>query len=468
MTYQLCVIGAGSGGYSAAIKAAQLGAKVILIEKDNLGGVCMNKGCIPTKTLLKSAEKWQEVQNIKEFGVFVERAGYDWEKVMERKNNVVYQMRKGLEKLIKLNKIELAVGKVRFISKNTIRLITDNPDQERNITAEKIIIATGSEPFVPPIPGADLAGVITSDDVLQLDEVPGSMVIVGAGAVGVEFAGIYAGFGCMITIVEMASAILPLCDVDMQKRMGLSLRKQHITAKTGAAVKAVTRGSNGLSVTIEYKGKEEIIEAEKVLLAVGRKPVFASEELDEIGISYTRKGIVVNEKMETSVQGIYAVGDVTGLSMLAHSASHQGLIAAVNAVGDGEAVMHYNAIPSCIFTQPEIAQVGMTEQECEKNGRKIVTSKFNFMANGKAVSMSETEGLVKLIADSQTHKLIGVHIMGAHASDLIAEGIVAVQNGLTAEEIAACIHPHPTLSEAVGEAAMGLFGNMIHQINMKR
>lgn len=468
MTYQLCIIGAGTGGYVAAIKAAQLGARVILIEQGNLGGVCMNKGCIPTKTLLKSAEKWQAVQNVEKFGIFIEGMSYDWEKVMERKDSVIYQMRKGLEKLIKLNKIEVVVGKAKLVARDTIHLLTDNPEQERDIKAEKIIIATGSEPFVPPIQGAELDGVITSDDILQLEEVPASMVVVGAGAVGVEFAGIYSGFGCRTTIVEMAPAILPLCDVDMQKRMGLSLRKQHIEVKTGAAMKAIAKGSEGLAVTIEYKGKKEVIEAEKVLLAVGRKPSFVAEELDELGVSYSKRGIIVNEKMETSVSGIYAVGDVTGLSMLAHSASHQGLVAAVNAVGDGNALMHYDAVPSCIFTQPEIAQVGMTEQECKERNREIVLSRFNFMANGKAVSMGETEGLVKIIADAQTHKVIGAHIMGAHASDLIAEGIVAVQNGLTAEEIAACIHPHPTLSEALGEAAMGLFGDMIHQISMKK
>lgn len=467
MSYQLCVIGAGTGGYVAAIKAAQMGAKVILIEKDNLGGVCMNKGCIPTKTLLKSAEKWRDLQNIEEFGIFVEGSAYDWEKVMERKNNVVYQMRKGLEKLIKLNKIELVVGKAEFIDQNTLHLVTDNPDNERDIKAEKIIIATGSEPFVPPIPGSDLLGVITSDEVLKLEEVPGSMIIVGAGAVGVEFASIYAGFGCMTTVVEMAPAILPLCDTDMQKRMAMSLRKQFITTKTGAVVKTIKQAGRGLAVTIDYKGKEEVLEAEKVLLAVGRKPVLTPEELDKMGIAYNRKGITVNEKMETSVPGIYAVGDVTGLSMLAHSASHQGLVAAENIMG-GNASMHYDVIPSCIFTQPEIAQVGMTEQECKAAEKEIVISKFNFMANGKAVSMGETEGLVKLIADAKTHKLLGVHIMGAHASDLIAEGVVALQNGLRAEEIVSCIHPHPTLSEAVGEAAMGLFGNMIHQINMKK
>jgi len=467
MEYQLCVIGAGTGGYVAAIKAAQLGAKVILIEKDNLGGVCMNKGCIPTKTLLKSAEKWQDLQKLEEFGIFVEGMAYDWQKVMERKNNVVYQMRKGLEQLIKLNKIELVVGKATFVDKNTVHLVTDNPDDERDIVAKKIIIATGSEPSRPPIPGADLLGVITSDEVLKLDEIPGSMIIIGAGAVGVEFAGIYAGFGCMTTVVEMAPTILPLCDVDMQKRMGLVLRKQHIAIKTGATVKSITRGVEGLAVTIESKGKEEVLEAEKVLLAAGRRPIFVAEELDRIGVSHTKKGITVNEKMETSIPGIYAVGDVTGMSMFAHSASHQGLIAAVNAF-EGEAVMHYEAIPSCIFTQPEIAQVGMTEQECKETGRQVVISKFNFMANGKAVSMGETEGLVKLIADEKTHKIVGCHIMGAHASDLIMEGLIAIQQGLTAENLADCIHPHPTLSEAVGEAAMGLFGNMIHQVSMRK
>jgi len=467
MDYQVCVIGAGTGGYVAAIRAAQLGAKVLLIEKKDLGGVCLNRGCIPTKTLLKSAEKWQELTHAEEFGMFISECAYDWDKIMERKNNVIYQLRSGVEKLIKSNKIDLIEGTAHLIDAHKVNIVTDNPGEERCITAGNVILATGSAPAKPPIPGSDCTGVINSDDILSLSEVPQSIIIIGAGAVGIEFAGIYAGFGCEVTVVEMAPNILPLCDSDMQKRMGLALRKQAIKTMAGSTVKEIKRGSLGLEVTVESKGKETILAAEKVLVATGRTPVFNAEELAKAGVEYTRQGISVNDEMETSVPGVYAVGDVTGKWMLAHTASHQGLVAAENACGKDE-VMNYAAVPGCIFTTPEIAWVGLNEQECAAAGRKVVISKFNFAGNGKALTMGQTDGLVKLIADAETHKVIGCHIMGPHASDLVMEGVVAVRQGLTAEQLAECIHPHPTLSEAVGEAAMGLFGDMVHQVNLKK
>lgn len=467
MNYQVCVIGAGTGGYVAAIRAAQLGARVLLIEKKDLGGVCLNRGCIPTKTLLKSAEKWHDITHSEEFGMFVNEYAYDWDKIMERKNNVIYQLRSGIEKLIKSNKIEFVEGSAHLIDAHSVHIVTDNPGEERCIHAEKVILATGSVPAKPPIPGSECTGVIDSDDILSLSEVPESIIIVGAGAVGVEFAGIYAGFGCEVTIVEMTPNILPLCDTDMQKRMGLALRKQFIKTMTSSTVKGIKHGVEGLEVTVESKGKETVLSAEKVLVATGRKPIFNKVELDKAGILYTRHGITVNERMETSVPGVYAVGDVTGKWMLAHTASHQGIIAAENACGH-EAIMDYDAIPGCIFTSPEIAWVGLTEQECVEAGKDIVISKFNFAGNGKALTMGQTDGLVKLIADAATHKVIGCHIMGPHASDLIMEGVLAVRHGLTAEQLAVSIHPHPTLSEAVGEAAMGLFGDMIHQVNLKK
>ena len=249
--------------------------------------------------------------------------------------------------------------------------------------------------------------------------------------------------------------------------MNLALRKQFITVKAGTAVKEIKQGLEGLDVIVENRGKTETLSAEKVLIATGRVPNINKEELDKLGVAYTRKGITVNASMETSVPGIYAIGDVTGMSMLAHSAAHMGIVAAANACGVQE-TMDYTAIPSCIFTTPEIAAVGLTEQECKAQNRKVVISKFNFAGNGKAITMGETEGLVKLIADAETHKLLGCHIMGPHASDLIMEGTLAVQMGLTAEQVATTIHPHPTLSEAVDEAALGLFGNMIHQVTLKR
>ncbi len=461
MEFDVCIIGGGTGGYVAAIKLAQGGKHVALVEQAQLGGVCLNKGCIPTKTLLKSAEKWAELEHSEEFGIIVGERTYDWEKIMERKTAVVAQLRGGVEKLLKGNKIEVFSGEAHLVAAH--KVVVQLEAGEEVIEAENIILATGSEPVVAPIEGVHSTGVITSDDALQLSEVPASMVVVGAGAVGLEFAAVYASFGCAVTVVEMAPAILPPCDVDVQRRMGLALRKQAITVKTSAAVQKIAQAQEGLEVTVEVKGKLEVIPCEKVLLATGRRAVFNQEELDALGVTYERRGIVVNDQMETSVKGIYAVGDVNGLSMLAHSASHQGLVAAANILGEIEK-MDYTAVPSCVFTRPEIAQVGLTEQECKEKNIEIIVNKFNFAANGKAVSMNETEGLVKVIATADKHIIIGVHIIGPHASDLIGEGIVAVQKGLPAEELAACIHPHPTLSEGMAEAVMGIGGKMIHQL----
>lgn len=467
MDYGICVIGAGTGGYVAALRAAQLGAKVLLVERKDLGGVCLNRGCIPTKTLLKSAEKWQELTHCEEFGVFVSEYAYDWDKIMERKNNVIFQLRSGIEKLLKANRIEVAEGTARLLGAHQVRIETDTPGDERIITAEKIILATGSVPAKPPIPGSSCTGVINSDEILRLGEVPQSLVVIGAGAVGVEFAGIYAAFGCEVTLVEMAPNILPLCDTDLQKRMALALRKQYVKTMTGAAVTNIKHGHEGLEVTISAKGRETVVTAEKVLVATGRTPLFNKEELDAVGVEYSRQGIVVDAGMQTTVPGIYAVGDATGKCMLAHTASHQGLIAAENACGK-DAAMDYSAIPGCIFTTPEIAWVGLSEQECLEAGIETRISKFNFAGNGKALTMAQTDGLVKLIAAADTHKVIGCHIMGPHASDLIMEGVLAVRHGLTAEQLTEAIHPHPTLSEAVSEAAMGLFGEMVHQVNLKK
>lgn len=467
MDYEIAIIGAGTGGYVAAIKAAQLGKKVALVEKRDLGGVCLNKGCIPTKTLIKSAEKWQEVTHSSDFGIFVSESVYDWEKIRGRKDDIIHQLRSGIEKLLQANKITVLNGEATLLDKNSIRVQPDNPDGVQTITAEKIILATGSSPAKPPIPGIKTLGVITSDELLQLDEVPSSLLIVGAGVIGLEFACIYASFGCQVTVVEMTPTILPPSDQDMQRRLGPILRKNFITVKTNAAVKEIKHGLDGLSVLVESRGQTETLEAEKVLIATGRVPNLDKVALDKLGVAYTRKGITVNAKMETSIPGIYAVGDVTGMSMLAHSAAAMGVTAAQNACGQ-TAAMDYQAIPSCIFTSPEIAEVGLTEQECKVQGLKVAISKFNFAGNGKAVTMGETDGLVKLIADAESHKILGCHIMGPHASDLIMEATLAVQLGLKAEDLTRTIHPHPTLSEAVHEAALGLFGSMLHQVTLKR
>lgn len=464
MSYDVAVIGGGPGGYVAAIRAAQLGGKVLLVEKENMGGVCLNRGCIPTKTLLKSAEKWEDLKRCAEFGLKAENISFDFAAIMERKNKVVAGLRGGIEQLVKSNDITVMRGAAAFTGANSLAVTTESGRE--TVEAAKIIIATGSVPSGIPIPGHDLPAVVTSDDLLELTEVPQSMVVIGAGVVGVEFSAVMRAFGCEVTIVEMLPTILPMVDGELVKRMGLSLRKQGIKTVAGAKVMAIEEAAEGVVVKVDTgKGIQEF-PAEKVLIAAGRRPVTEGLGLEAAGVAYDRKGIPVNERMETNIPGIYAIGDVTGQSMLAHTASTAGMVAAENAMGQSS-VMDYGAIPSCIFTAPEIAMVGLMEEEATARQLTFKTSKFNFAANGKAVSMGETDGLVKIIAEADTGKLLGMHILGPHASDLIMEGALAIKNGLTAKDIAHTVHPHPTLSETVMESAHGIFGDIIHQAKMK-
>jgi dihydrolipoamide dehydrogenase len=465
MIYDVAVVGGGPGGYVAAIRSAQLGAKVLLVEKDRIGGVCLNRGCIPTKTLLKSADKWHELKNCAAFGLKAENIGFDFAAVMKRKDEVVSQLQGGIVKLVKSNNIDIVNGRAALRGPQEIEVTTATGTDL--FKAAKIILAVGSVSVDLPVPGGNLPGVIDSDQLLSLASVPESMVVVGAGAVGIEFAAILQAFGCQVTVVEMAPSILPNIDSDIVKRMGVVLRKQGLQMLAGTKVRQIKTGSTGLIVEVENsKGVQEIA-TEKVLAAIGRKPALGGLGLEAAGVEYSAKGIPVNAKMATNVEGIYAIGDVTGQFMWAHAASAEGIIAAENAMG-GSKVMDYSAVPGCIFTSPEIAVVGVSEQEAAASGKKLLISKLNFAANGKAVSMGETEGMVKIIADAETHKMIGMHLFGPHASDLIMEGAIAIKNGLTAEEIGQTIHPHPSLSETVMETAHGISGDIIHQLKIGR
>ncbi len=459
--YDIAVVGGGPGGYVAAIRGAQLGARVLLVEKDKLGGVCLNRGCIPTKTLLKSAERWRNLQDCAAFGLRADNIGFDFAQVIARKEQVVGQLQAGVVQLVAANGIETRYGDAALTGPG--RLTVSSHAGVEEFAAGRIIVATGSAPMKLPVPGADLPGVLTSDDVLALDTVPRSLAIIGAGAVGVEFAAIFRAFGCEVTVVEMLPAILPSIDADLVKRMALLLRKQGIKLLTGARVTAIRPGPEGLTVAVATAdGKEQELAAEKVLAATGRLPAVAGLGLEAAGVAFSRKGIEVNARMETNVAGIYAVGDVTGRYMWAHAASSEGLVAAENALG-GATEMDYRAVPGCIFTEPEIAAVGLTEQEAVAAGYRVKTGRFNFAANGKAVSMGEADGLVKVVADEGDGRLLGMHILGPHASDLVMEGAIAIRHGLAAEALGQVIHPHPTLSETVMESVHALAGRAIHQ-----
>lgn len=464
MIYDAAVVGGGPGGYVAAIRAAQMSGKVLIVEQEKLGGVCLNRGCIPTKTLLHSAEKWLELQRCHEFGLQAENIGFDFCRVMQRKNEVVNKLQSGIEQLVKSNNIEILHGRATLHGAGSLSVVLEG--ETLAVQARKIILATGAEPVRLPVTGGDLPEVIDSDGVLSLTEVPKSMVIIGAGAVGIEFAAIFRAFGCEVTVVEVLPTILPGIDDELVKRMGLILRKQGIKMLANTKVTGIRQVDEGAAVTLDNgKGTQEVV-AEKVLVATGRRPVVADLGLENAGMEYSPKGIPVNGRMETNIPGIYAVGDVTGEYMWAHAASGEGMVAAENAMG-GDAVMDYSAVPGCIFTTPEIAMVGISQQQAQAQGKEVRVSKFNFAANGKAVSMGATDGLVKIIADAGDGKVLGMHILGPHASDLIMEGAIAIRNGLRAEELACTIHPHPTLSEAVMEAAHGIYGDKIHQVKLK-
>lgn len=465
MQYDIAVIGGGPGGYTAAIKASQLGAKTVLIEKDTVGGTCLNRGCIPTKALIASVSKLNDFKHAAEFGLKADNVSFDFAAVMEHKTVVTKQLVQGVTSLIKGNNIDYVQGAAKLVENKIINVA--KADELLQIRADKIIIATGSKVFVPPIEGIDLPGVLDSDELLELAVLPESMIVVGGGVVGMEFAVIFQALGCQVTIVEMLPAILDRMDKDLVTRIGLPLRKQGIKFMTSTKVKSIAQKDGKLAVSVENAKGEDVLVAEKVLVCTGRVPVVSDIGLELAGVKYSNKGIEVNDKLETNVEGIYAIGDVTGKSMLAHSASAAAIVAAQNAMGQNE-IMDFSNIPACVFTLPELASVGMTEREANEAGIEIATSKFNFAGNGKAIAIGETDGFVKIIADKNSHKVLGMHIMGPHASDLIMEGTVAVAGGLTVDQLAHTVHPHPTLSEVTLECAEGVFGEAVHQMKIGR
>lgn len=461
--YDIAVIGGGPGGYVAAIRAAQLGAKVLLVERDKLGGVCLNRGCIPTKTLLGSAEKWHELQNCTVFGLKADNIGFDFAAIMARKEQVVRQLQTGVVQLVTGNGITVCYG--RAVLQGREELAVHGAGGTEIYQARRMILATGSLPVIPSLPGIELPGVITSDEALCLADVPRSMVIIGAGAVGVEFASIFQAFGTEVTLIEMLPTILPNIDADLVKRMALLLRKKNIKMLTGTKVTEIRQGAEGLLVNVATGEKLQELKAEMVLNAVGRRPNVTALGLGTAGVIYDHKGVKTSAKMETNVPGIYAVGDMTGSYMWAHAASAEGIVAAENALG-GSAAMDYTAVPGCIFTDPEIAVVGLTEQEAVAAGRKVKVGRFNFASIGKAVAMAKADGMAKIVADADSGAVIGMHICGPHASDLIMEGVVAVNKGLTVDELKHIIHPHPTLAEVIGESAHNTDGLAIHQLKL--
>ena len=457
----LVIIGGGPGGYVAAIRAAQLGGKVTLIEQEELGGTCLNWGCIPTKALLRGVEILDLIEGGKDYGIQPGSVTVDFAKLMARKDRAVKTLVGGVSGLMKANGIEVIKGTGRLVSPQKIEVV--NAKQEKEIyQARKIILAPGSVSAEIPIPGAKLPGVIDSNGALTLKEIPESLVIIGAGPIGLEFGTVYAALGAKVTVLEMLPQVLPSEDPEIAAVLEKTLRRFKIQSLTGVKVeKIIERPEGKLQVTAAVGGGEKVFPAQYVLMAVGRKPKVEGLGLEEAGVKFSKKGIEVNDKMETNIPGVYAIGDVTGKWLLAHYASAQGEVAARNALGQ-EAQMDERVVPRCVYTLPEVASVGLTEKKAGEEGHRVKVGRFPFAANGKATILGERNGLVKIVADEKYDEILGVHIVGPHATDLIGEAVVAMRLEGTAPDIGHAIHPHPTLTEAMMEAAFDVDGTAVH------
>lgn len=459
--YDIAILGGGPGGYVAAIKAAQLGAKVALIEKDKLGGTCLNWGCIPTKALVRSAEMYKDFTKAEENGFKIPYLAFDWLKIQSRKDKIVKRLVGGIEHLMDVHNIDVFNTTGSLVDKNTIKLAGD---KHLMVKADNIILATGSKSSSLPIEGADLPGVIDSKAVLGLEELPERMVIVGGGVIGMEFAFILAAFEVKVTVVEYLDHVVEGCDPEISQELTRLAGKKGVRIVTGAQVEKIGQGvDQSYTVFFNKDGKEQFATADKVLMAVGRKPVYQGINPEELGLELNEnsRGIKVNDRMETNIPGIYAIGDVTNKIQLAHVASHQGVVA-VKSIMNDDSSMDYTAVPSAIFTDPEIAEVGICQREAEEKEIDFSVGRFPFMANGKALTAGHDEGFIKLISEKESGKLIGGSIIGTHATDLLAEVTLAVKNKLTVTELIETIHAHPTTAEVIHEAALDLAGGALH------
>jgi len=457
----IVIIGAGTAGYVAAIRAAQLGGKVTLVEREELGGTCLHRGCIPTKVLLRGAELVDLIQLSENFGVRVEGFSLDLAKLMAHKDLVVKTMFLGLVELLKANRINIVKGNAQFLSPKEIE-VTDEKGEKTSYPYSKLLLVTGSCPDMSMLGGTMKGNILTTDEALTFHKVPDSMIIIGGGAVGVEFGLIYAKLGTKVRIIEMSSRIIPTEDIEVALTLEECLRRSGIKIVTSAQVQIIDESSAGnKKVIVAVKNGEEVLEGKEVLLAVGRRPNIDGLGLREIGVRFSSKGIEVNERMETNVHGIYAAGDVTGKQLTAHFASAQGVVAAENAMGK-DSTIDERVVPRCIYTFPEVACVGLTEDQAREKGYRIKIGRFPFQASGKAATLGDQTGFVKIVSEIQFGEILGVHIIGAQATNLIGEAALAMCLGALPEDVAKTIHPHPTLSEALMEASLDIESRALH------
>ena len=459
-TYDIGIIGGGPGGYVAAIKAAQLDGTVCLIEKGEWGGTCLNRGCIPTKTLFAVASLATQIQDASAFGVHVSgEATIDYTQVLTHKTSVVQQLEGGIAKLLKANGVDVLKGTAQLTDRNTI--VVNKPDgTTEQVHAKNVIIATGSEPAEPPIFEIDEEQILTTTGILNLTELPESLLIVGGGVSGCEFASIFNALGCRVTILELLPTILATEDIQVIRHIQLFMKRKGITIHTGAKLTHVKKSDEQVTAVLE-SGEE--LTAQKMLVSIGRRYNTERIGLEKVGVRTEGGKIVVDAQMRTNVQGIYSVGDVASRYLLAHVASAEGKVAAQNCIGDS-VEMDYQVIPWCVFTLPEIGHAGMTEKEATAEGYEVKIGRFPYAASGKALGLRETDGFVKTVADTDSGDILGVHIVGAHASTLIHEAAVALRLGATAKDIAHTVHAHPTLSEMIMESAEAVDGKAIHSL----
>jgi len=456
----LIVIGGGPGGYVAAIRAAQLGCNVKLIEREKVGGTCLNRGCIPTKVLLHAAELKGSFDKARDYGLSVKKTSLDWKVLMDRKDATVKQLTDGVSALLESWGVEVIYGEASFV--NSKEIVVRDGNGTSKLRSDSFIIATGSKPSMPPIEGLQGKGVLTSDDALQIEDIPSSILIVGGGVIGVEFATLFSGLGCHVTVVEFLPRILTNIDEEMASYIHEVLSSKGVKIYTASRVTEVDDKGNYLAVTFqEEDGKKIAVETEKVLLAAGRVPNTQALNLSSAGVETERGRIKVDKFMRTNVANIYAVGDCASPYMLAHVAMAEGEIAAENVAG-GEREMDYSVVPSCVFTSPELASVGRSELDCQKAGIPVKVGRFPMVGNGRALTLGEAEGIVKIVADSKYERVLGVHILGPNATELISAACMAMKLEATVEEIAQLIFAHPTVGEALKEAALSVQGRAIH------
>ena len=461
--FDLIVIGAGPGGYVAAIRAAQLGLHVACVERENLGGICLNWGCIPTKALIRSAEVYQLFQHGKNFGLSTEGIAFDFSEIVKRSRKISERLTKGVGFLFKKHNVTHISGHAQLTTQKTVEVRSASGGETQTLKALNIIIATGARPR--PLPGIAFDGkrIITSKEAMLLDRVPESMAIIGAGAIGVEFAYIYNSFGCNVTLIEMLPGILPIEDAEITAVVDRAFKRSRISVLAGTKVEKVNANGSGVTVTVATgDGSEKAIQTDKALVAIGVQGNIEDIGLEAVGIAIERGYIKVDEFYRTNIDGIYAIGDVIGPPWLAHVASAEGIAAVEKIAGLEVQPIDYDNVPGCTYCQPQVASVGLTEEKANERGYEIKIGRYPFLANGKALALGENQGLAKLIFDAKNGALLGAHIVGSEATELLAELVTARRLKATAHQLIKTMHAHPTLSEAIMEAAAAAYDEAIH------